>query len=197
LPRLLTGDRLRGIFAAQPPSECVPEVHGERIEIPAQGKELLITGSKRPCGLLQSVFDLLRACRPRGNGVQLAAELNLLAHRHSEAFERVIAGELSERGQITVHLEPRNDQPCPAVRQSKITQSVRDVVSSLARAADVRVHDVLITDEGLVVTLQKAFPGDRSLRGTHEEMSELERTLKPLIPDLARVHIDPEISNPD
>ena len=30
----------------------------------------------------------------------------------------------------------------------------------------------------------------------HEEMSELERTLKSLIPELARVHIDPEISNP-
>jgi divalent metal cation (Fe/Co/Zn/Cd) transporter len=37
----------------------------------------------------------------------------------------------------------------------------------------------------------------RALSETHEEMSELERTLKSLIPELARVHIDPEISNPD
>src|ERR1700745_844429 len=72
------GDRLRGIFAAQPSSECLPEVHGKRIEIPTQGKELLIPRSKRPRSLLQSVFNLLSACRPRGNGVQLAAELNLL-----------------------------------------------------------------------------------------------------------------------
>jgi hypothetical protein len=78
LPRLLTGDRLKGIFAAKPSSECVPEVHGKRIEIAAQGIELFITGSKRPCCLLQSVFDLLSASRPRWNGVQLAAELNLL-----------------------------------------------------------------------------------------------------------------------
>jgi divalent metal cation (Fe/Co/Zn/Cd) transporter len=70
-------------------------------------------------------------------------------------------------------------------------------VLGLPQAADVRIHDVLLTDEGLVVTLKKAFPGHTSLRETHEEMSELERTLKSLIPELARVHIDPEISNPD
>jgi len=46
-----------------------------------------------------------------------------------------------------------------------------------------------------VVTLKRAFPGHTSLRETHEQMSELERTLKSLIPELARVHIDPEISN--
>jgi divalent metal cation (Fe/Co/Zn/Cd) transporter len=130
--------------------------------------------------------------------LELPDSLSLLqAHQHSEALERAVTGELSERVQITIHLEPRNDQPRPAVRQSKITQSVRDVVLSLAQAADVRVHDVLITEEGLVITLQRTFLGDRSLRETHEEMSELERSLKPLIPDLARVHIDPEISSPD
>jgi len=117
-------------------------------------------------------------------------------HRHSEAFERVIAGELSERVEITVHLEPRSDQPRPAVRQQKMTENVRNVVLGLPQAADVRIHDVLLTDEGLVVTLKRAFPGHTSLRETHEEMSELERTLKSLIPELARVHIDPEISNP-
>jgi cation diffusion facilitator family transporter len=130
--------------------------------------------------------------------LELPDSLSLLeAHSHSEAFERVIAGELSERVEITIHLEPRSDQPRPAVRQSKMTESVRNVVLGLPQAADVRIHDVLLTDEGLVVTLKRAFPGHTSLRETHEEMSELERTLKSLIPELARVHIDPEISNPD
>jgi cation diffusion facilitator family transporter len=130
--------------------------------------------------------------------LELPDSLSLLeAHRHSEALERVIAEELSERVEITIHLEPRSDQPRPAVRQSKMTESVRNVVLGLPQATDVRIHDVLLTDEGLVVTLKRAFPGHTSLRETHEEMSELERTLKSLIPELARVHIDPEISDAD
>jgi cation diffusion facilitator family transporter len=130
--------------------------------------------------------------------LELPDSLSLLeAHRHSEILERVIAEELSDRVEITIHLEPRSDQPRPAVRQSKMTESVRNVVQGLPQAADVRIHDVLLTDEGLVVTLKRAFPGHTSLRETHEEMSELERTLKSLIPELARVHIDPEISAAD
>jgi divalent metal cation (Fe/Co/Zn/Cd) transporter len=82
------------------------------------------------------------------------------------------------------------------VRQSKMTESVRKIVLGLPQAADVRIHDVLLTDEGIVLTLKRAFPGHTSLRETHEEMSQLERTLKSLIPELARVHIDPEISSP-
>src|SRR5260221_7943301 len=128
--------------------------------------------------------------------LELPDSLSLLeAHRHSEVLERVIAEELSERVEITIHLEPRSDQPRPAVRQSKMTETLRKVVLGLPQALDVRIHDVLLTDEGLVVTLKKAFPGHTSLRETHEEMSELERTLKSLIPELARVHIDPEIFN--
>ncbi|HET9373424.1 MAG TPA: cation diffusion facilitator family transporter [Chthoniobacterales bacterium] len=175
-------------------------VHVEPTAIPDESPAASIRATADRLGLRVHNLNIYRVAQNLRVelDLELPDSLSLLqAHRHSEALERAVTGELSERVQITVHLEPRNDQPCPAVRQSKITQSVRDVVSSLAQAADVRVHDVLITDEGLVVTLQKAFPGDRSLRETHEEMSELERTLKPLIPDLARVHIDPEISNPD
>jgi divalent metal cation (Fe/Co/Zn/Cd) transporter len=130
--------------------------------------------------------------------LELPDNLSLLeAHRHSELFEKAIKRELSERVQITVHLEPRSDQPRPAARQSKTTQTVREVLAGMPQAADFRVHDVLITDDGLVVTLLRAFPGDTSLRETHEVMTELERTLKALIPELARVHVDPEIFNPD
>ncbi|HZC35975.1 MAG TPA: cation transporter dimerization domain-containing protein, partial [Chthoniobacterales bacterium] len=129
--------------------------------------------------------------------LELPDSLSLLeAHRCSEELEKAVERELSERVQITVHLEPRSDRPRPAVRQSKMTERVRDALQSVPQAADVRVHDVLITDEGLVVTLKKAFSGDTSLRETHEVMNELERTLKALDPEVARVHIDPEISEP-
>src|SRR5260221_1384577 len=87
--------------------------------------------------------------------LELPDSLSLLeAHRHSEALERVIAEELSERVEITIHLEPRSDQPRPAVRQSKMTESVRNVLLVLPQSSDVRIHDVLLTDEGLVVTLK-------------------------------------------
>jgi cation diffusion facilitator family transporter len=129
--------------------------------------------------------------------LELPDSLSLVeAHRYSEELEKAVERELSQRVQITVHLEPRSDQPRPAVRQSKITERVRNTLLGMPQAADVRVHDVLITDEGLVVTLQKAFPGSTSLREAHEVMSELERTLKALNPEVARVHTDPEISNP-
>ncbi len=88
--------------------------------------------------------------------------------------------------------EPGNEIESIYSGQAQVGEN--DVIIAFA---DVRIHDVLLTDEGLVVTLKRAFPGHTSLRETHEEMSELERTLKSLIPELARVHIDPEISNPD
>jgi divalent metal cation (Fe/Co/Zn/Cd) transporter len=42
--------------------------------------------------------------------LELPDSLSLLeAHRHSEALERVIAEELSERVEITIHLEPSRE----------------------------------------------------------------------------------------
>jgi hypothetical protein len=63
----------------------------------------------------------------------------------------------------------------------------------LPQAANTRVRDALVTDEGLVVTLEREFPGEMSLRETHQAMTDLERDLKLLVPDIARVHVDPEI----
>jgi hypothetical protein len=39
-----------------------------------------------------------------------------------------------------------------------------------------------VTDEGLVVTLEREFPGEMSLRETHEAMTDLERELKVRVP---------------
>jgi divalent metal cation (Fe/Co/Zn/Cd) transporter len=46
----------------------------------------------------------------------------------------------------------------------------------------------------LVVTLEKEFPGEMSLRQVHEAMTDLERSLKLALPQVLGVHVDPEIS---
>ena len=115
------------------------------------------------------------------------------AHKHSEDLEYALRHELSDRVRMAVHLEPRSDKPRPAQRRSSSTRKVCAVLSELPQAANTRVRDALVTDEGLVVTLEREFPGEMSLRETHEAMTDLERDLKLLVPDIVRVHVDPEI----
>jgi divalent metal cation (Fe/Co/Zn/Cd) transporter len=120
-------------------------------------------------------------------------EFNPQAHKHSEDLEHALSHELSDRVRMAVHLEPRSDKLRPAERQSRSTLKVSDVLSKLRQAANTRVQDVLVTDDGLVVTLEREFPGEMSLRETHEMMTDLERDLKLRVPDIVRVHVDPEI----
>jgi cation diffusion facilitator family transporter len=115
------------------------------------------------------------------------------AHKHSEDLEYALRHELSDRVRMAVHLEPRSDKPRPAQRRSSSTRKICDVLSKLPQAANTRVRDALVTDEGLVVTLEREFPGEMSLRETHQAMTDLERDLKLLVPDIVRVHVDPEI----
>ena len=126
--------------------------------------------------------------------LELADSLSLAqAHKHSEDLEHALRDELSDRACMAVHLEPRSDKLRPAERRSSSTRKVRDALSKLPQAANTRVRDALVTDEGLVVTLEREFPGEMSLRETHEAMTELERDLKLRVPDIVRVHVDPEI----
>ena len=70
--------------------------------------------------------------------LELPDRLSLLeAQRHSESFEKAVKRELSERVQITVHLEPRSDPPRPAARQFKRTQTVREILAGMPQVADV------------------------------------------------------------
>lgn len=127
--------------------------------------------------------------------LELADNLSLAeAHRRSEELEEALQRELSDRVQIAVHLEPRSDEARPAVRRPSSAKEVRDILSKLPPVANVRVHDVLVTDEGLIVTLKENFPGETSLRAAHDAMTDLERSLKLSFPDVVRVHVDPEIS---
>ena len=115
------------------------------------------------------------------------------AHRYSENLERALCRELSDQVAVAIHLEPRSDKPRPATIRPSSTQEVRDLLSKVPHGANTRVRDVLETDEGLVVTLEREFPGDMSLRQVHEAMTDLERSLKVALPKIIRVHVDPEL----
>jgi cation diffusion facilitator family transporter len=115
------------------------------------------------------------------------------AHRHSESLEGAIIKELPGPVLVTVHLEPRSDEPKPAVRHLPSTRQVEKALASLPEAKNVRVQDVLVTDEGLVITLEKTFKGTSSLAQTHELMAGLERAIHASLPEVTRVHINPEI----
>jgi divalent metal cation (Fe/Co/Zn/Cd) transporter len=117
------------------------------------------------------------------------------AHRHSETLEAAIVRELPGTIRITVHMEPRSDEPKPAVRHTPSTRRVEEALTQLAEARNVKVQDVLVTDEGLVVTLEKSFPGATSLAESHDQMAGLERALRTSLPDVVRVHINPEIAS--
>ena len=117
------------------------------------------------------------------------------AHRHSETLEAAIVRELPGPVRVTVHLEPRSDEPKPAVRHVPSTRRVEEVLSELPEAKDVRVQDVVVTDEGLVVTLEKTFSGVTSLAESHGQMASLERALHASLPEIVRIHINPEIAS--
>jgi cation diffusion facilitator family transporter len=134
------------------------------------------------------------------NGIRIDVDLELpdsltlaQAHKHSEDLEYALCRELSDHAAIAIHLEPRSDRPRPATIRPSSTQEVCDLLSKLPHGVNTRVRDVLETDEGLVVTLEREFPGDMSLRQVHEAMTDLERSLKQALPKIIRVHVDPEL----
>jgi cation diffusion facilitator family transporter len=115
------------------------------------------------------------------------------AHRHSEKLENALKKELPGTVFVTVHPEPRSDEPKPAVKHPASTRRVEETLSKLPEASNVKVQDVLVTDEGLVVTIEKSFNGSTSLEQTHEVMASLERAIYSTLPDVIRVHVNPEI----
>ncbi len=116
------------------------------------------------------------------------------AHRHSESLERAIRQEIASATQVTVHLDPRNDEPRPAVRHLPSRRHVQEALTKIPEAAGVQVADVLVTDEGLVVTLQKDFNGKTPVGEAHDLMARLERDIRSSVPEVVRVHINPDIA---
>jgi divalent metal cation (Fe/Co/Zn/Cd) transporter len=58
--------------------------------------------------------------------LELAGTLTLAeAHRHAKSLESSIVREMPNSGRIRIHMEPRNNEPRPAVRHVSSTQRVR------------------------------------------------------------------------
>jgi len=149
------------------------------------------TPHEAPASSLRAVADRLGLRVHNVNVYQLAREIHIdldleladrlslaEAHKRSEDLEQALRRELSDRVHIAVHLEPRSDDVRPAVRRPYPAEEVRDLLSKLPSGANIRVHDVLVTDDGLVVTLKENFPGETSLREAHDAMTDLAAQLE-------------------
>ncbi|MBO9727253.1 MAG: cation diffusion facilitator family transporter [Chitinophaga sp.] len=114
------------------------------------------------------------------------------AHMKSELLESALIQEFPLPVKVAVHIEPRNEMPKAARRQVEAFERVKVALIKLTAWPNVKIDEVLQTDEGLVVTLIIYLAGDTSLAYTHTIMYDLERALKVEVPDIIRVHIDPE-----
>ncbi|TWF35729.1 cation diffusion facilitator family transporter [Chitinophaga polysaccharea] len=114
------------------------------------------------------------------------------AHTKSELLETALQQEFALPVKVAVHIEPRNETPRSSIRHIPSMEKVRQALADLTEYQHVDIDEVLLTDEGLVVTLIMTLPGDTSLASTHTIMYDLERALKLKVPDIIRVHIDPE-----
>jgi cation diffusion facilitator family transporter len=125
--------------------------------------------------------------------LELPESLSLFqAHEKSEMLEKELFEELGPSIKVAVHIEPRNEMLKPAIRREKYTKQIGDALSNILDYDHVLLEDVLLTDEGLVVTLVIGMEDDTPLSEAHLTMHNLERSLRKLIPNVLRVHIDPE-----
>jgi cation diffusion facilitator family transporter len=170
-------------------------VHVEPITASGEGPAAVVRAAADRLGL--RVHNLHVYMLSTGTEVELDLELNEEfsleeAHRHSEALETAVARELSGPLQLSVHLEPRDDRPISAVRDSSARAKVEAALRELD-ASHLAVRDILTIDDGWVVTLKQGFPAPSALKKAHEAMAELEHALRALVPEIVRVHVDPEV----
>src|ERR1700722_4970557 len=170
-------------------------VHVEPVAATNEGPAVVVRAVADRLGL--RVHNLHVYVLSTGTEVELDLELSEEfsleeAHRHSEALEAAGARELSGPLQLSVHLEPRDDRPMPAVRESSSRARVEAALRELD-ASHLAVRDVLTIDDGWVVTLKQGFPAPSGLKKVHEAMAELEHALRALLPEVVRVHVDPEL----
>lgn len=119
------------------------------------------------------------------------------AHRQSEALEAELRQMLPDVRWVAVHLEPRHDQPRPAVRHDETARMVYEAVRAEVEANRILDVDAALTAEGAVVTVRVRFTPERSLASVHEEMSQLERQIRLQVAGVDQVRIDPEPAEPD
>jgi divalent metal cation (Fe/Co/Zn/Cd) transporter len=80
----------------------------------------------------------------------------------------------------------------PAARELSSRTRVEAALRQLD-ASHLAVRDVLTIDDGWVVTLKQGFPAHSGLKKAHETMAELEHALRAVLPEVVRVHVDPEV----
>ncbi|PSL45708.1 cation diffusion facilitator family transporter [Chitinophaga niastensis] len=125
--------------------------------------------------------------------LEVSDDLSLTeAHAKSEILEKALINEFALPIKVAVHIEPRNEIPRPAIRHQSSFDRVRQALENMEDYKQVTIDEVLLTDEGLVVTLIMTLPGQTPLADAHVVMYNLERVLRAEITDIIRVHIDPE-----
>jgi cation diffusion facilitator family transporter len=119
------------------------------------------------------------------------------AHATADAVESAILEQMPELSAVHVHLEPlAREGGVEAVgeaREGRIYAAVESILEGVqgCRPTELRVHR---EPRGVVVFLTVAMPGPLALAEAHERASEIERTIRSRLPEVAEVvvHTEPE-----
>ncbi|MFM8761728.1 MAG: cation-efflux pump [Solirubrobacterales bacterium] len=119
------------------------------------------------------------------------------AHATADAVESAILEQMPELSAVHVHLEPlAREGGVEAVgeaREGRIYAAVESILEGVEGCSptELRVHR---EPRGVVVFLTVAMPGPLALAEAHERASEIERTLRSRLPEVAEVvvHTEPE-----
>lgn len=170
-------------------------VHVEPGRTPTEPYTTAVYAAAQRLGLNVHNLDIYQLTERVRVDVDLELPMHMLldeAHKWSEDLEQAIQTELGDNTIVFVHLEPRRDQVRPAVHYGPLMDDLKGIVPQLSCAEAITQFDTLLTDEGIIVTVQHAFPPTMPLREVHTRMAGLEAELRRLVPGLLRVQIDPE-----
>ncbi len=172
-------------------------VHVEPARTPAEPHATTVYSVAHNLGLRVHNLDLYQLADDLlvKMDLELPGSLTLSeAHHQSDALEAAIAAELPGNAHVTVHLEPRRDKVQPAVRYPPLEERIQQTLQALPGLPPILRAETLLTDNGVVLTLQCHFPGNTLLTEVHETMVCIEHDVRQALPDVVSVQIDPEIN---
>lgn len=114
------------------------------------------------------------------------------AHVKSKMLEQALTGEFNERIKVSVHIEPRNDALRTATHKKDLTKRTQEALIQYGHPKGVFLEDAFQTEEGWIVILRMEIDGQTSLAKAHTLMYNFEHSLRTIIPEITRIHIDPE-----
>jgi cation diffusion facilitator family transporter len=118
-------------------------------------------------------------------GLDLAA-----AHALAEEVEEQIRRAAPEVSDVQTHLEPLAE-PTPGRVVARVRAELAELVAAATGEAP-RTLRTLDTDDGLVVLVTLALPGDTTLEAAHEEASRIEAQIRDALPGVADVVVHTE-----